>query len=338
MSKRSMECSGFLLPPCLVTERGTKRHVGFELEFSGLNIQGIATTLVRLFGGTVHTLNPYKLYVKDTDYGTFTVELDFRWLKETVLKEKLGELGFDQQEDLELISLFEEILATFSEIVVPYEIVTPPIFIDELGIMDKLENELRLEGALGTGALPFYAFGLHINPEVPSFEISSILNHLRAFLLLYEWIVKQTKTDVFRQMTPYINPFEKEYVVQVLDPDYHPGQEQLMVDYLLANPTRNRPLDLLPLFMVMDKRLVKEMIDDPNVKARPTFHYRLPDCRIDEPGEDICEAWNYWVEVEKLADNEAMLKAMSMEYLDYLEDPFAFFGPDWPERVDAWLK
>lgn len=337
MRRDDAQSCNFMLPPNLLMPDGNKRRVGFELEFSGLAIESIASLLVRLFGGTVQRFNPYKLSVRDTTYGTFIVGLDFRLLKETVLKEKLGALGFSAEEDFELISVMEEVLATFSGMIVPYEIATPPIPIDELAVMTTLENALREEGALGTGALLHYAFGLHINPDVPSFEAASILQHLRAFLLLYEWIVQRTNTDLLRRIFPYISPFEKAYIELVLDPDYHPEIALLISDYLLFNPTRNRPLDFLPLFMFLDEKRVKTAIDDPKVTPRPTFHYRLPDCRIDEPGEDICESWNYWVAVEKLAEDKVLLQTMSREYLAYLHAPFSFLSSDWPDRVDRWL-
>jgi hypothetical protein len=328
---------GFLLPPNLFRPDGTKRRVGFEIEFSGLSMEGIASLLERLFGGKVQRFNPYKLCVRDTVFGTFAVGLDFRLLKETLLKEKLGALGFGAEEDLELISVMEEVLASFSEIFVPYEIATPPIPIDKLAVLNTLESELRSAGAKGTGAVLHYAFGLHINPDVPSLEAATILQYLRAFLLLYEWIVQRTNTDLLRQIAPFISPFEREYVELVLDPHYRPQLALLISDYLLFNPTRNRPLDLLPLFMLLDEKRVKTAIDDPRVTPRPTFHYRLPDCRIDEPGDDICEAWNYWVAVEKVANDAVLVSEMSKEYLAYLHGPFSFLSHEWPDRIDRWL-
>lgn len=335
MKKISANASVFLSPPALFTEKGTRRHVGFEMEFSGLGISDIADTVLELFGGTVYKINPYKLDIHTVEYGTFTIELDFRLLKESILKEKFEDFGVY---DSEVVTFFEEILATLSEFLVPYEIATPPILIDNIAIVDQLAAALRARGAVGTKAQALYAFGMHINPEVPSFDTFCVLSHLRAFLLLYEWIVRQTKTDIFRQVMPYINPFEKEYVKLVLAPEYMPGISRLIDDYLLYNPTRNRPLDLLPLFMYMEEALVRTFIDDPKVKARPTFHYRLPDCRIDEPEHSVAEAWNYWVEVERLAADPQKVTQMSREYLVYLEDPFSFIGLDWANKTEAWLK
>jgi Putative amidoligase enzyme len=60
---------------------------------------------------------------------------------------------------------------------------------------------------------------------------------------------------------------------------------QLFEHYLEHNPTRNRPLDLLPLFVHLHgPGLLKRVEDAPLVKPRPTFHYRLPNCELTNPG------------------------------------------------------
>jgi hypothetical protein len=56
--------------------------------------------------------------------------------------------------------------------------------------------------------------------------------------------------------------------------------------------------------------------DEPNkIKARPTFHYRLPDSRVDDPKWSFACEWNRWVEVERLAENPDHLRALSDETL-----------------------
>ena len=43
------------------------------------------------------------------------------------------------------------------------------------------------------------------------------------------------------------------------------------------------------------------------VKGRPAFHYRLPDCKVNQAGWTAAGAWNRWVYVETLAADEALL-------------------------------
>ncbi len=43
------------------------------------------------------------------------------------------------------------------------------------------------------------------------------------------------------------------------------------------------------------------------VKARPAFHYRLPDCKVNEAGWTAAAPWNRWVFIEVLAEDRALL-------------------------------
>jgi hypothetical protein len=326
----------FLLPPCIYNAKNQERKVGFEIEFSGLKIDQIALILQDIFKGSIQKITPFKYKVITPEYGAFGVELDFRFLKEELLKEELEKLGLIDADDVKFIRHIEELIATISETVVPYEIATPPLPVTQLPILDVLEEVLRQRGALGTGASFLYAFGLHINPEVPSFEVTALLRYLRAFFVLYEWLVYTSRTDFIRRLTPYITPFDNEYTKLVLDSSYNPDMNRFIDDYLYYNPTRNRPLDLLPLFKFIDKERVEAVVDDPRIKERPTFHYRLPDCRIDTEIHNIAHAWNRWIAVERLAEDEIRLNSMVESYLEYLEDPFSIFEEDWAVRIEKW--
>jgi hypothetical protein len=97
----------------------------------------------------------------------------------------------------------------------------------------------------------------------------------------------------------------------VLAPGYAPDQAGLIDNYLHANPTRNRELDMLPLFAWIDEDRVRSCVPDARIKARPTFHYRLPDARIGDPGWSLALEWNRWCVVERLAADAERLAAMS---------------------------
>jgi hypothetical protein len=81
----------------------------------------------------------------------------------------------------------------------------------------------------------------------------------------------------------------------------------LIDDYLDASPSRNRELDMLPLFAHLDHDRVRARLPYEKISARPTFHYRLPDSRVDDPAWTIAADWNRWVEVERLACDPARL-------------------------------
>ena len=52
------------------------------------------------------------------------------------------------------------------------------------------------------------------------------------------------------------------------------------------------------------------------VKGRPAFHYRLPDCKINEAGWSAATAWNRWVYVETLAADAELLQELVEAWRD----------------------
>jgi hypothetical protein len=88
----------------------------------------------------------------------------------------------------------------------------------------------------------------------------------------------------------------------VVAPDYWPDLDDLMDDYLAANPTRDRNLDLLPLFLLLDERRVRAQLLEEKISKRPVLHYRLPTARVGQAGWSIAlNWWNRLVAVERLA-------------------------------------
>ena len=53
------------------------------------------------------------------------------------------------------------------------------------------------------------------------------------------------------------------------------------------------------------------------INRRPTFHYRLPDARLSDPGWSIAPDWNRWVAVERVADDRDRLDALGRAYLAF---------------------
>jgi hypothetical protein len=125
-------------------------------------------------------------------------------------------------------------------------------------------------------------------------------------------------------MLGFIAPYPRAYARLVLDPGYAPDQAQLIDDYLMHNATRNRGLDLLPLFAHIDPARVRRGIDDKRIKARPTFHFRMPDSRVDEASFRISEQWSTWLEVERLACDRARLAEQSRSVLARLRSPWGW--------------
>lgn len=334
-----MKQERFHQPPILTNANGELRTVGFELEYSGLTLAKSAAIVLKAVGGRVDIINPYHFKIRDTAYGTFTLVLDFQFLVESGLERWLHTVGLDQALERETVEAIERFIADLSETVVPYEISTSPLPIDRIDVIETVKEALRQHGAMGTKADPLYAFGFHINPEAPRITVDEILNTLRAFFLLYDYLVELIKPDMTRRLTPYIDPFDKEYMQLVLDPAYDPTMIGLIDDYLEYNPTRNRALDLLPLFAWIDLDRVMAQMEGEKISARPTYHYRLPNSRVDEAIWCTCEAWNSWVLVERLANDDEAIKRLGGRCLTYLDSPFSFFQKDeWIAEVRQWVE
>lgn len=297
------------------------RRVGLELELGGLEVARVAAVVVASCGGSPVTVSETVVDVKGTRWGDFRVELDSLPLQERRYLEPLQWLGIDIEES-EAARVLEQSVLGVAKLLVPVEVVAPPIPIDRLGELEPLWAALRAAGAEGSDASPLYAFGLQLNPELARLEAGVVSRHLQAYFLLEPWLVAGSGPDLSRRILPFVHPFPRAYAREVVASDPDVSWEALIEHYVRVNPTRNRPLDLLPLFRhcselgLADDGWLSKIEDDPDlVKARPTFHYRLPDCRIGDPSWSPAVPWNDWVEVERLADDERRLETMRAEYL-----------------------
>jgi hypothetical protein len=301
-------------PPVLHNPRGAVRKAGFELEFTGVSLNVAAMHVRKVFGGEHLIRSTFVHAVRGTPSGEFAVEMDTTVLKDKTYEKPLRAMGFDpRRRDAKWLEA--ALLGAFSTLV-PAEVATPPLPVTDLAPLDELRRRLRDSGAKGTRAGLLYAFGLHINPEIASDDPAYLLSVVRAFLLLFPWLKQRTEVDLARRISPYINPFPPAYARLVLDADYPATVERLVDDYLAHNPTRNRPLDLAPVLAHLDADRVARRVQEHHlVKPRPAFHYRLPNCMVDEPHWTIAREWNTWVAVEELANDPARLAGMSREYL-----------------------
>jgi hypothetical protein len=103
-----------------------------------------------------------------------------------------------------------------------FEVITPPIPLSSMKKLNKLVEKLREHKAKGTGSSFIFAFGLHLNPEIPDDSAESLLNHLRAYVMLDSWIRRDADINISRRLTPYINEYEEIYIQHILNPEYRP--------------------------------------------------------------------------------------------------------------------
>ncbi len=305
----------FQPPPRSSNTDGSTRRVGIEIEMAGLRPEQVAEAVTDSIGGSVEVDSAFLTRIRDTEFGDFHVELDADLLKSRQYQNLLAELGIDIGEGDEREHI-ESLISRVAGLVVPLELVGPPVPWTELETLDGIRERLHRAGARGTQFSPLYAFGMQLNIEAASLQADYLLSIIRAFLLSYDELIEAERVDLSRRITPYVQPFPEEYLAHVLQADYSPGLEKLIDDYLHLTPTRNRPLDMLPLFAFLDEaRVMNAPVETHLIKARPAFHYRLPNCLIDQPDWSLATAWNRWVEVERLADDSERLERKRVQRL-----------------------
>lgn len=287
-------------PPQPRTEAGETRRVGVEIEFAGLTVTEAGQIARAELGGALHSLDPQRVRLEGSELGDFTVELDTRFAHEP------AETGFGR--------FLRDKAAEAAAVVIPAEIVCPPIPWDRCHRLDDLARRLRKAGAEGTRAAQLYAFGLQLNVEAAAFRADHLRDVIRAFLLLRDWLRGEVMVDNARTLLSFAAPFSEEYCAFLLDPDYEPDLTGLIEDYLAFNPTRDRELDCLPLFAHLDERLVRHALPDEKINKRPTWHYRLPNCEIDDPAWSPGLEWRRWLRVERLAADPHRLMAASARW------------------------
>lgn len=322
------------LPPWRNNPEGQPRRIGVELEMSGPSLDELARVVAEVLGCDVVETGRYERVLRGDAAGDWIVELDFHLLKQLGQTEReAGALTDD------LLQSAEDALHAVAQTLVPVEIVSPPLPMQRLCEVEALIARLRDAGAKGTGDHPFNAFGMQFNPEIPRADAATLTAYVRAFLCLYDWLFARANINFTRRLTSYVDPFPVDYIRLVTAADYAPDLAGLIDDYLRHNPTRNRALDLLPLFAHLDPARVAAVTDDPLIKPRPAFHYRLPDCEIDRPGWGIAAAWNDWLQVERLAADPARLAGCCADYHDFTARPALerWLG-DWADEVSGrWL-
>jgi hypothetical protein len=316
----------FKAPPVILNAQGVPRSVGFELEFSGLTLDQTAEAVQRALGGAVTARTAATREISTPAAGDFTVELDWAFLKR--------EAAADAQAEKHNVWL--DRLSDAAAVLVPIEVVCPPLPITDLDRLDDLVGALRDAGAIGTEESLIAAYGVHINAEIPRLDAKTLHAYLRAFALLQWWLVKAHAVDPARDLSPYIALYPEAYAKLLLT-QTAPSLDQLAGDYLEHNPSRNHALDLLPLLAELDADRVWRATNDDKIKARPAFHYRLPNCNIEHPDWSLAQSWNVWRVVETLADSEDDLQALGAAFLAADLPILGVRRGAWIKHVDQWL-
>ncbi len=327
----------FTMPTVTEKRDGAPRRVGLEFEFAGMDIREAARAVAEVFGGQVRELDTFIYAVEGTVHGDFSVELDSSLLQSKGYLKILHEIGIDLSDSDE--KRLERTLLEVADELIPYEIIAPPVPMTELDPMDDLRELLRRRKAKGTRASILYAFGMQFNVEPPDLDVSTLTRFLKAFLLCYPWLREASDLDMTRILSPFIDKFPSDYVHLVVDPEYQPEDMTTLIDdYLDHNPTRNRPLDCMPIFAHLDKdRVMARAKEKHLIKPRPAFHYRLPNCLIDAPDWRIAKEWELWTTVDDLSRNTDKLSGMGKDFMNTPGFPMDLFTDSWKEKIPQWL-
>jgi hypothetical protein len=324
---------GFTQPPRRQTPDGSLRRVGFELEYAGLDIVLAAEQLAQRLEVDVDQDNPFCLALTGHPCGSFRLEVDARLLKERRHLEALSGLGIDLGSTA-LQEPLEKALRSAASLIVPQELVTPPMPLDQLDLVDSLREMLRMQGARGTADSPLYSFGLHMNPELADHSARSLRDHMRAFVLLRDWIIAASGVNWSRRIGPHVRAWPEAWIEQLMAADYAPDRTQLADDYARLVGSRNHELDMLPALVELEGRRLLERVAEPGlVQPRPALHYRLPNCEIDDPAWRVSQAWNLWVEVEALAADSQRLDGLSQRWRTCRQGWLAGLTGEWGRIV-----
>ncbi len=278
---------------------GSARRVGIEVECGGLREDRVAELVAERFGGTVRGDGPYTRRVEGSRIGDVEVLLD------TALRDKVD-------------SAVARVGLDLGRAVIPVEFVTEPVPPGRIAEVDALCDALAAEGAFGTQDGVALGFGLHLNVALAGIQVDDILPTLTAFALMEDWMRGRMALDTSRRLMPFVDPYPAALLDRLCDPAEDWTLPRLADVYLSLAASRNHALDLLPILKTAyPDRVVGAVPQMDHKSARPAWHYRLPDCRIDDPAWSIALEWNRWCAVEEVGANRALLERLKGHWRAY---------------------
>ncbi|MSU90021.1 hypothetical protein GE300_10405 [Rhodobacteraceae bacterium 2CG4] len=290
---------------------GAPRRVGAELEFGGLTPETAAEVVTEVLGGSALPDGTDVWVVTGTALGAFRVELDTALKADGTDLERLGR--------------------SVARPVIPVELVCPPVEVDDLPALDRLARALADAGAEGTRASALFAYGMHYNIGCATFDAGYLHSVIRAFAFLEDLLRHRFEIDIARRALPFVDPYPRAFVDALATQPAPADGAALARLYLMHNPTRNRALDMMPVLALAHRDQIDRVLGPGNpVSARPAFHFRLPDCRLDEPGWTMADAWNRWVLVERVADAGGVLETLAGDWRAHRHSWTTVRGDWWP--------
>lgn len=303
-------------------EKGEIRRVGVEVEFSGLTEREAAKAFAAACGATAHQKSEDAWICKTERFGDCAIYLDSRWASK--VSRKVG----------------PKRLAVLRGLV-PVELVTEPILPLDLPKLDAALDALRQAGATGSRDGLTKGFGVHLNIEIAAGDVAGLARVLTAYALLEEMVRADAEIDISRRILPFVDPYPAG-LPDALAGKLPASTAELALTYLDHTTSRNHGLDMLPILAELEPGAVHGALGpDSAVSARPAYHFRLPDCRIDEPGWTLRPDWERWRLVEQVAASDDALGALRSARRDWARrNPLV--RPEWQtlarDIVATYLK
>lgn len=289
------------------------RRVGVEIEFAGLSVHETAVLIAGHWGGELAEQNPREVHVTGGRLGKVRVELDI------ALKAQWA----------------EDLAAQVLRDLVPVEVITDPLSQADLPQVERMAQVLHAAGAMGTRAKLAYGFGVHFNPELPDDDGAALVATARAYALCEDWLRGAEPLDPARRVLPFVDPWPRALVAALAGAEGW-GVRDLARACVAHAPSRHHGLDLLPALQHLCPAELSQVPESHLKGGRPTFHYRLPETRLDEPGWSIAYEWNRWCLIEHIAADPDLLRALANGWTDH-ESPLSRLRGNWAAAVEEML-
>ncbi|MFC3616022.1 amidoligase family protein [Lutimaribacter marinistellae] len=293
-----------------------KRKIGLELEFTGLSESDAAQVFASATAGRAERTEERSWTCETDDFGTCRFFLD------TAFDNEISEIG----------GMAERLMRQ----VIPVELTTEPFDPTNLPRFDQAIAELRHAGATGSRHGLLLGFGLHLNVDAASEDAEYLSRILTSYALLEAWFRQAAPIDISRRVLPFVTPCPDHFVDTMAMLDIA-SMDDLISIYLNHVPSRNFGLDLLPILAGHEPHRIEDAVHGEKVKPRPAFHFRLPDCRIDEPDWSVMEAYDQWSMVEAVAADASLLGQLRTARTNWAQRP-PLSRPPWFSVVEEVLS
>lgn len=205
----------------------TAPRIGLEIELTGLNPNDIIEILRQHLGGEVSERQRVE---KAMEPGNSEVK-EYLIRELLLVNSSMGTVVVKPEDNSTSNSKVEDNYAKTRI----FEIVTPPIVVEQVSPLQEALEEMRRLGALGTS--DGFAVAIQVNVEMGEgnaerIKAIDILQVLRNYLSPdnRKSIASELKAASYRQ--PYLGLFSPEMMSKILNPNYKPSNQQFFMDFM----------------------------------------------------------------------------------------------------------